>query len=210
MAEVVALHPYVGAVLGLLAGGIAWRVNGVLAAHRDLAVPRLGLLWLVLAGVYGGFALAQAGIQPHGAALVVLGAVALAVIGFDFHHRRIPNEWSLAIAALGLADALARDRLVEAAATGLGGALLLFGLAALYRLIRGRSGLGLGDVKLVVGIGIWLGPLGLVWCYLTASVATVVFALGALALRRLADDPPFGPGLLGAMLVLLLTGAPPL
>lgn len=208
MSDLAAFHPYAGAVLGLLAGGIAWRVNGVLAANRDLAVPRLALLWVILSGVYGGLALARFGLQPHGAALVVAGAIALAVIGFDFHHRRIPNEWSLALALLGAVDAYGGGRLVEALATGFLGAAILYGCAMLYGLLRGREGLGLGDVKLVVGIGIWLGPIGLIWCYALSSLTTAAIAITALALRRLADDPPFGPGLLGVMLVLLLTGVP--
>ncbi len=202
------LYPWFGACLGLLAGFIAWRVTLALAKARELAVPPLGPLWILAAGGFGAAALWRFGVEPHGAALVVFGAIACSTIAFDFAHRRIPNEWSLAIGLLGIADVAAGGRLVEGAATGAGGAALLWGFGALYGLVRGRAGLGLGDVKLVAGLGIWLGPVGLIWCFLAASIVTALAGAAALLLRRLADDPPFGPGLLAGAMLLLILGPP--
>lgn len=208
MADLAIVHPAAGAALGLLAGLVIWRITGQLARLRDLAPLRGGGFWLALAGGFGALALWRQGMVPHGAALVVLGALAVAIIAFDLAHRRIPNELSLAVAVLGLADAWLGDRLIPALAAGLGGALILWAASALYGRLRGREGVGLGDVKLAVGLGFWLGPAGLVWCYLGASVATLVLAL-ALRLRGpLTDDPPFGPGFMAAALVLLMTGVP--
>lgn len=201
--------PLAGALLGLVAGYGALRVNGLLARRRELAAPRFGALWLGLAMLCGAGALWRFGVTPHGVALVLFGVIALAVTGFDFAHRRIPNEWSAAIAGLGLIDAVVMDRAVEALATGIGGALLLFAFGRLYGMIRGREGVGFGDVKLVVGLGLWLGPQGLIWCFLIASLATAVIGGLVLVLRGLADDPPFGPALLLVTLALLLAGLPP-
>lgn len=200
----------VGALLGLLAGLIAWRVNLGLAVARALAPPRLGLLAVLAAGGIGAAALARAGFSPHGFALVVMGGIGSAILAFDLSHRRIPNEWSAATALLGLADAFAAGRGWQGLATGIGGAAFLWAFGAAYARIRGREGLGLGDVKLVAGLGIWLGPVGLALCFMGASVVTVVFALGFLLFRRLADDPPFGPGLVSAMLLLLVSGIAPI
>lgn len=210
MAEAVALAaPAAGVVLGLLAGHVALRVNRLLAAHRALAVPGPAILWWGLSGLYGGLALWRFGVSPHGAALAVFGAIAFATVAFDFAHRRIPNDWSLAIAVLGLLDAALAGRVVEALATGVGGAALLWIFGKLYALIRGREGLGLGDVKLVAGLGIWLGPVALVWCFMAASIVTAILGIAALMMRRLSDDPPFGPGLLVAALALAIAGPPP-
>ncbi|MCF4166049.1 prepilin peptidase [Zavarzinia compransoris] len=201
--------PAAGVVLGLLAGHVALRVNRLLAAHRALAVPGLGWLWWGLSGLYGGLALWRFGISPHGALLAVLGAIAFATAAFDFAHRRIPNDWSLAVAALGLLDAALSGRVVEALAAGIGGAALLWAFGRLYGMIRGRDGLGLGDVKLVVGLGFWLGPIALIWCFMAASLVTAILGAAALVMRRLSDDPPFGPGLLAAALALAIAGPPP-
>ena len=204
-----ALAALAGALLGLVAGYGALRANALFARRRDLAPPRFGALWLGLAVLCGAGALWRFGMTPHGLALVLFGVIALAIVGFDFAHRRIPNEWSAAIAVIGLLDAVVAGRVVEALATGIIGALLLFAFGRLYGMIRGREGIGFGDVKLVVGLGIWLGPQGLIWCFLIASIATAVIGGLVLVLRGLADDPPFGPALLLVTLALLLAGLPP-
>ncbi len=53
------------------------------------------------------------------------------------------------------------------------GALLLTGGG--YKLLRGRSGLGLGDVKLAAMLGSWLGGIGVV----TALAAGILLAAAA-------------------------------
>ncbi len=59
------------------------------------------------------------------------------------------------------------------AAVGAGGALLL--TAEAYRLLRRRSGLGLGDVKLAAMLGTWLGGIGVI----TALAIGVLLAASA-------------------------------
>lgn len=208
MGDLAVVHPAVGAALGLLAGLVVWRIAAELARARDLAPLRGAAFWIMLSGVFGGLALWRFGVVGHGAALTVLGALAATVIPFDIAYRRIPDELSLAIALVGLADAWGGGRLVPALAAGLGGAALLWAASALYGRLRGREGLGLGDVKLTVGLGFWLGPVGLVWCYMGASVATIVAVLAVRLRGPLADDPPFAPGLLIAALAILLAGLP--
>ena len=56
-----------------------------------------------------------------------------------------------------------------------GGALLALALG--YRLLRGREGLGLGDVKLMAALGAWLSPAYLGPLLLAASVAGLAFAV---------------------------------
>jgi len=70
-----------------------------------------------------------------------------------------------------------------------------------YRLIRGRSGFGMGDVKLLGALGIFLGP----YVLLTFFLASLLGALGGAILgrgRELSERRiPFGPWLaLGAVI----------
>ena len=75
----------------------------------------------------------------------------------------IPNELTGAAAALALfrATAIGPDAgawsLLWAMGRALVIALPLLGLMAGYRALRGRDGLGLGDVKLAAVAGAWLG-----------------------------------------------------
>ncbi|WP_298361387.1 A24 family peptidase [uncultured Litoreibacter sp.] len=62
---------------------------------------------------------------------------------------------------------------VIGSAVGCGG---FWALRGAYRQIRGREGLGLGDVKLMAGIGAGIGPMALPALLLLASLAGLVLA----------------------------------
>jgi leader peptidase (prepilin peptidase)/N-methyltransferase len=64
------------------------------------------------------------------------------VLSFRLFHRPLPFR------ALGLLDGILG---------ALFGSLLLWGLAAAYRLVRGREGMGMGDVKMMAMAGAFLG-----------------------------------------------------
>ena len=95
--------------------------------------------------------------------------------------------------------------------SGLVGALLgggiLYAIAILYYLLRREIGLGMGDVKLLAGIGGWLGYQALLPTLLVASITGA--AVGILLILKTRSlnmqlRVPFGPFLsLGAMLYLL-------
>jgi leader peptidase (prepilin peptidase)/N-methyltransferase len=79
-----------------------------------------------------------------------------------------------------------------------------------YQMLRGRAGLGLGDVKLMVGLGAFVGPYDLPLLVLMAALA----ALGVALIQRVgapgslaADRPlPFGTALCAAAAVMWLIG----
>ncbi len=73
---------------------------------------------------------------------------------------------------------------------GAGAGFLSFATVAfLYKMIRGREGLGLGDAKLLALIGAVLGPLALVPLVLAAAVQGLLVALIFLVFR-LRREPP--------------------
>ena len=51
-----------------------------------------------------------------------------------------------------------RNELVTHLVTAIFAFFLFWGVAAIYRKLRGREGLGFGDAKLMAGIGAWVGP----------------------------------------------------
>lgn len=135
--------------------------------------------------------------------------VPIAVI--DLRRRIIPDVLNGALLGLGLglAAVQAPDAIPVAVGLALAESLvagLLFAiLRAAYGRLRGRTGLGLGDVKLVAAAMPWIGLAQLPLMILVASLS----ALGVLGLLRLAGRPigmrtrlPFGP-----FLVLGLHGA---
>ena len=124
----------------------------------------------------------------------------------DLRAMILPDRLNAMLAAAGLGQSLLlgvphlRDAILGSV---LGGALLLL-LAGLFRRLRGREGLGLGDVKLVSAAGLWVGWQGLPLLLSIASTTALAF-LGARALRHGQVDRatliPFGPFLAGGTLV---------
>jgi leader peptidase (prepilin peptidase) / N-methyltransferase len=132
------------------------------------------------------------GLLGAGLALIV---IAIAVI--DGRYFIIPNELSAAAFGLALTNAAAQMpqamweavgiALLRAAVLG----LLFFGLRTLYRRVRGRDGIGLGDVKLAAVAGAWLD-------WLTLPIVIEIAALAAIAvygLRHYAGGRGFDPAL---------------
>ena len=67
----------------------------------------------------------------------------------------------------------------------------LAGISALYRRLRHRDGLGLGDAKLFAAAGAWVGWIGLPSVLLIAAASGLLWAL---LKRQALDRPfPFGP-----------------
>jgi leader peptidase (prepilin peptidase) / N-methyltransferase len=114
----------------------------------------------------------------------VLGAllawVMLAIALTDATLGIIPDEWNAAGLTLAVLNAVVQnpDAMAEAMAAAVlrGGvlALLFLGLRVAYRELRGREGIGLGDVKLAVVAGAWLG-------WLIIPIAVELAAVAGLA-----------------------------
>src|SRR6202790_3586871 len=108
-----------------------------------------------------------------------------------------PNDGVAFLLGLRLFQQLPPERVlgvIEALLGAAFGSLLLWGAAALYKLVRGREGMGLGDVKMMLMVGAFLGVrnafitilLGtLLGSALGAAVIATMYAGGAG--RRLAE-----------------------
>lgn len=152
--------------------------------------------------------------DPAVAALLPL-PLTLAVSLIDLRRRIIPDGLNLALLVLGVGFAALTGPALAAAGASLvqaaGAFLLLWALRAAYARLRGRTGLGLGDVKFIAAATAWTGLAGLPLLLLVASTsALAALALAALAGRRvdLAFRLPFGPFLALGLHATLWTGTP--
>lgn len=117
---------------------------------------------------------------------------------------------ALAVVGLALAFTPAGIGLSQAFVGAAIGAGSFAALRIAYETLRGREGLGLGDVKLMVGLGAVTGPYDLPLLVLIAAVA----ALGGAIVRRIAnarslaaDRPlPFGAALCAAAALMWVIG----
>jgi leader peptidase (prepilin peptidase) / N-methyltransferase len=134
----------------------------------------------------------------EGAGGAVFGWLLLALAAIDLAAFWLPDVLTGALAAAGLAAGLVTDvppPLQERLIGGIGGFGVLWLIAAAYRAVRGRHGLGGGDPKMLGGIGLWLGWHSLPLVVLAACLVglAAVLALGLVG-RRLSGTTrlPFG------------------
>jgi leader peptidase (prepilin peptidase)/N-methyltransferase len=115
----------------------------------------------------------------------------------DTDRKILPNILTLGLIIAGLAFAvvLDRDRVIDYVIGALAGYFCLAAVAAVYRRLRQRDGLGLGDAKLLAAGGAWVGWEALPYVVLLASVSALVAALILSFLRRAPSDGrmAFGP-----------------
>jgi leader peptidase (prepilin peptidase)/N-methyltransferase len=80
---------------------------------------------------------------------------------------------------------------------------LLGGLAWVFQRIKGDSGIGGGDLKLLAALATWWGVVGVLYVVLWASVVTVVWNLVWRRFKGLSPQAewPFGPAIVLAALV---------
>ena len=151
------------------------------------------------------------GLQPLLAARLLFTAAMIVLFVVDLRHHLLPNAVTLPGIAVGLAcSAGLEPGAFDALAGALGGGGALLGIAKGYALVRGREGLGMGDVKMLALIGAFLGlPLTFVtlaWASLSGAAAGVAMVRWAGVGWR--HPLPFGSFLAVAALAASLAGEP--
>jgi len=109
----------------------------------------------------------------------LLFAILLVLALWDWRAQRLPNIFTALLFLAGLLNLYLGPRYnldvhLIGAAVGL---LLLPALNYGYKKVRGRDGIGMGDAKLLAGIGLWLGWPALPLVLLIASIGGLVYAL---------------------------------
>lgn len=161
--------------------------------------PNATVCFAILVGIAVSLVAAPDGRGLFGAALAgLMGAIA----AIDARRFVIPDLLTACALMLGLVRAgiegapFAVEAIALSVLRGAAAALVLLAIRAGYRMLRGREGLGLGDVKLAGVAGVWVGATTLVVVVEIAAVA----ALAVYAVRqfvsgralRMSSRLPFG------------------
>ena len=111
--------------------------------------------------------------------VAVLGWQLLLLAILDAEHFWLPNRLVALLAASGLCVAALAgpERLLTALIGAAAGFTALFAIAYLYKRIRGRTGLGGGDPKLLGAIGAWVGWQPLPFILFIAAILGISFAV---------------------------------
>ena len=154
----------------------------------------------ILTGVLFGWA-PEGGDPALVVSRVLLLSLLLALAVTDWESMVLPDALTLPGAALGLALSGPRADLdlLTSAGGALLGATLLFSLRALWLRFRGVEAVGLGDVKLLLLIGAFLGPSAALGAVALAAALGVLIAGPLLLLGRIRRDTPLPFGTLLAV-----------
>jgi leader peptidase (prepilin peptidase) / N-methyltransferase len=173
-------------------------------AIRRVLVPRY-VVALAVAVPIVGFAFLRFGASARLAVAAFVIPILCVLSAIDFAERRLPNRIVLPATAIVLSAQIALwpDRAVEWILAALGGALLL-----LLPLLVLKSGVGMGDVKLMLLLGATLGS-AVVMALVIGSIAAGGYA--AVLLVRGGGDArhkafALGPFLAFGAVVALLMG----
>lgn len=166
---------------------ISWRypvVEGITAALFFASVSRLG-------------------VSPEAAKLCVFCALMVGLIFMDLEERILADEFTVGGMTFGflLSLFLPMPRFVghfilpaqwkesylslgEGLIGGLGPAIALWGIGEIYYRLRGREGLGFGDVKMIAMVGAFYGLQGALLTLILGSMAGSVFGLLYIAVTK--------------------------
>lgn len=179
---------------------LAWLLlRGRCRTCRAPISPRYPLIEALVGLIFVAAAIAH-GLGALGLGGAILATAAVILSSTDLEARVLPDEITFPVLVLGLLLAAWRDlegvrsggptafsaHLGPALAGAAFGALVVWGVGAAYRLLRGAEGMGMGDVKMTAMIGAFVGPGGVLLTLFAASLAgTLVAGIPAL-LRNLA------------------------
>lgn len=188
---------------------ISYLIQRGRCTHCKTQIPALYPLIEITSMTWALLAAQQATSISEWTILMVIGGICIVASAIDFRTFLLPNILTfsgallvLGASFLGLLPIEFIDSLLGAAF----GALSLWIIAALFKLVRNMDGLGFGDVKFMVMLGGLVGWQGLSWLILCASTTALLYAIFHLRNKEdITTTPiPFGPFLaLGACITFL-------
>jgi leader peptidase (prepilin peptidase)/N-methyltransferase len=136
----------------------------------------------------------------------------LALTFIDFDTQYLPDDLTLPLLWAGLIANLNGlfTTLPEAVTGAVAGYLTLWSIYWLFKIIRGKEGMGYGDFKLLAALGAWLGWKMLPLIVLGSSVVGAFIGIGLVVLKGRDHNVPlaFGPYLAIAGMIALFWGQP--
>lgn len=202
--------PLAAAIAAAVPAGIAAAFLARRFAHSSEPALWVAILGCVLIAVWSATAMPSAALI---AVTCILGWTLLVLATVDVLAFRLPDLVTFPLIGAGLAVSwfLPAHDLPGHAIGAAAGFAALYAIAMLFRMARGKEGLGLGDAKLAAAAGAWLGWQALSYVVLLACAVGFLWFGVALARRgraAAAERIPFGVALSLAIWIVWLYGLP--
>ena len=142
-------------------------------------------------------------------------SISFVIIFFiDFKHFIIPNELTYPLMIIGLLksfdpnlNTILFPDLINSLIGGFFGYTIIWLIIFIYKKIRNKEGMGLGDAKLLSAIGFWFGWTSIPFIIFFSSIAALISVIPDLIMnkKKLTSQIPFGPFIIIGTLIFLFS-----
>ena len=147
--------------------------------------------------------------------LLVLTIFFVIIFFIDLKHFIIPNELTFPLMFIGFIKSFIPNlnqnlfpNFINSLIGGLVGYFIVWLIIFLYKKIRNKEGMGLGDAKLLSAIGFWFGWASIPIVIFFASLIALIYVTPSLIKKSksLSAEIPFGPYLIIGCVVFIIYG----
>ena len=147
--------------------------------------------------------------------LLILTIFSVIIFFIDLKHFIIPNELTFPLMVIGFIksfDPYLNQSLfpnfINSLIGGLVGYAIIWLIIFIYKKIRNKEGMGLGDAKLLSAIGFWFGWASIPIVIFFSSLIAIIYVTPSLIKksRNLSAEIPFGPYLIIGCIIFIIFG----
>ena len=153
------------------------------------------------------------GISITSLLLLILSIYFIIIFFIDLKHLIIPNSLTFSLMFLGFIksfdpnlDKTIYPNYINSLIGGIFGYSIIWLIVFVYKKIRKKEGMGLGDAKLLGAIGFWFGWASIPFTIFLSSVAALIFVIPSIInkSRNMASQIPFGPYIIIGCIIYLI------
>ncbi len=142
------------------------------------------------------------GISITSALLAILSIFFIIIFFIDLKHYIIPNELTFPLMVIGFLKSFDPNlnqtifpNYINSLIGGLVGYSIIWLIIFIYKKIRNKEGMGLGDAKLLAVVGFWFGWLSIPFTIFISSLVALILVVPSILKksRGMTSQIPFGP-----------------
>ncbi|SVA61773.1 uncharacterized protein METZ01_LOCUS114627 [marine metagenome] len=134
--------------------------------------------------------------------LLILSIFFIIIFFIDLKHFIIPNELTFPLMIIGFIKSFDPNlnqtifpNYINSLIGGLLGYSIIWLIIFIYKKIRNKEGMGLGDAKLLAVVGFWFGWVSIPFVIFISSAVALILVIPSILnkSRKMSSEIPFGP-----------------
>ena len=132
---------------------------------------------------------------------IILALTFIIIFFIDLKHYIIPNGLTFPLMFIGFVKSFDPNlnelfpNYINSLIGGVFGYGIIWAIIFIYKVLRNKEGMGLGDAKLLSAIGFWFGWIAIPFVIFSSSIVALIAVLPGLInkSKKLSSEIPFGP-----------------